>query len=214
MAPIIVRAPIVAPPPRPGRATILPLPIQVPARLSAPGSATLAEVSGGVRTSIAFQYAPSGWLAGQAQPVTPPVAPQLILSNGSGANQVRFLHAYTYLLSGAPVVVNLQALLDVDNLPFSFSVIRYFYLQNLSDVDGTTLYVGGGVQPWDGPWTAGSIVKVGPSTSGLGSGANNSGVFEKWEPSATGMPVTSLANFLKLDPAGRTFGVAVLLAGA
>lgn len=209
-----VLRPQLVPPIRPGRAVVLPVPPQLPRRFSVPGLG--GQVSGSVRPGINFQYSPSGWLSGQTFSVSPPANPQLSLSYGAGVGQILYASAFTLSFSGAPIVVDLQALVDPDNYAFSFSTVRYAYVQNNARSDGWLLLIGGaGPGEWDGPWSAGTVYRLGPSTpAGIGTAANSAGKLEIWEPSLTGLPVTSLSHLLKFDPGGRTFTADVLLAGA
>jgi hypothetical protein len=207
----ILRAPAVAPPPRTGRAVVIPAPTQAPRRFGVPGVAARALVSGTVRLTAAFSYTPGGWLSGQASALAPPNPPTLTLLNGAGVGQVLYAFDDTVLFSGSPVLLDLQQMLDPGNLPFSFQAARYLYVRNYSTT--APLYLGGPTPgEWAGPWEAGSVARVGPSTSGAGTAANNPGLLEIWDP--VGIPVTSLSHVLKLDPRGASFAADILIVGA
>lgn len=173
----------------------------------------MANVTGTVRTNIAFQIAGTGWLSGSAQSVAPPTTPQSTYANGTAANAVDLIYATTLTLSATPTTLDLTSLTDPLNGAVAFARVREVYIRNNATTDGWNLVVGPGASNgWAGTsqfFGASSTVNVGPSTANP-----NTGKLAFSAPNTTGYVVDGTHKTLKLDPGANTFTVEILIAGS
>jgi len=151
----------------------------------------------------------TGFLAGQTLSI--PELLSLVLTNGTGSDQINLIACTTLSLAGATQTLDLTSMTDAQGAAVNFAKVRFVLIKNNATTDGYTCLVGGnGSNPWTGFLNTAGKLTVFP-----GSAANPAGGFAILSaPNTTAGAVSGSSKILLFDPSSNTFTVDVILCGA